>query len=184
MSLQIFLGYSVTVLSMIVAIITTYVSFKSLKIANKNTAATMATVDLFKQELEDNTVAKNMEFHYNIVEMFRNLQLQFPAKIGEPDFVPSDEDERLIFVFWFLIFDEWFACNHEGKYLQSFWEKYYLHELRSVMKRPVFVNVLKKMVEEKQVVFFGLSESFSQMLNDTYQEVNGVHLFERFKQQA
>ena len=104
MSTELILRYGVTILSLLVAIITTYVSVRSLRIANKNAEATMATVDLFNQELEDNTVAKNMEFHYKIIEMFRNLQLQFPPQIGDPKYKPTAEDERLIFVFWFLIF--------------------------------------------------------------------------------
>ncbi len=180
MSTELILRYGVTILSLLVAIITTYVSVRSLRIANKNAEATMATVDLFNQELEDNTVAKNMEFHYKIIEMFRNLQLQFPPQIGDPKYKPTAEDERLIFVFWFLIFDEWFACKHEGKYLASFWDKYYIHELRSVMKRPLFTNVLKVMVEEKNIDFFGLKDNFSEMLNDTYKEIHGHNLFVKF----
>ena len=180
MSIELILGYSITILSLFVAIITTYVSFRSLRIAEESTKATIETVELFNQELEDNTVAKNMEFHYSIIESFRNLQLQFPPGISDKDYQPTEEDKRLIFVFWFLIFDEWFACKHEGKYLKGFWDKYYIHELRSVMYRTMFTDVLKSMVEEKKIGFFGLSDSFSEMLNIVYKEIHGKNLFDRF----
>ena len=181
MSLELILGYTATIISLIVAIMSTIVSYRSLKIAEKSADAMKDTVDLFNQELEDNAVAKNMEFHYSIVQSIRELQLKFPHELSDPNYEPDAETERKIFVFWFLIFDEWFACHKEGKYLAGFWDKYYEKELYPVMKRKAFVRVLKKMVDEKNIGFFGQADEFSEMLNGIHKNENGVDLFDRFK---
>lgn len=178
LSPQEILGSITTIISLIVAIFSTVVSYRSLRIADKSANATNATVDLFTQQLEDESVAKNMEFHYDIINKIRDLQLLFPPEIGKDDYVPTLEVERLIFVFWFYIFDEWFACNHEGKYLLGFWDKYYEKELHSVMRRPAFTGVLKNMIEVKRIGFFGLSKSFGKTLNTIYREVNGEDLIQ------
>ena len=180
MSLEIVLGYTATIISLVVAVFSTIVSYRSLKIADKSAQATIETVEIFNQEIEDNAVAKNMEFHYSITQMFRELQLKFPPEMGDPNFKPTKEVNRLIFVFWFLIFDEWFACNHEGKYLSHFWEAYYEKEVYSVLKRDMFADVIKSMVDEKGISFFGLSEPFSAMLNKIYFEIHNKNLFKRF----
>lgn len=176
MALEDYFGFITTIVSLIVAIFSTFVSFRSLKIASQSAKATMSTVELFNQQLEDNNEAKNMEFHYEIINKIRDLQLLFPADIGKDGYVPTQEVDRLIFVFWFYIFDEWFACHHEGKYLRGFWQKYYEKELYSVMRRPAFTNVLRNMIEVKKIGFFGLSEPFGKVLNGIYREVNGSDL--------
>jgi hypothetical protein len=48
------------------------------------------------------------------------------------------------------------------------------------MKSSLFTNVLKDMIEEKNMPFFGLSASFSEMLNETYKEVHWKNLFAKF----
>ena len=82
MALELILGYTATIISLIVAVFSTIVSYRSLKIADKSAQATIQTVEIFNQEIEDNAVAKNMEFHYTITHMFRELQLKFPSGNG------------------------------------------------------------------------------------------------------
>ncbi|MFT7588701.1 MAG: hypothetical protein ACI959_000913, partial [Limisphaerales bacterium] len=166
--------------SLTVAIFSTIVSRRSLKIAEKSADATLQTVDLFKQQLEDETLAVNMELHHSIVQKIRELQLHLPLEISNPDYEPTPDVERKIFVFWFLIFDEWFASKHEGKFLEGYWDKYYTKELKGVLNRSAFTTVLKKMVDDKNITFFGQVEAFSRMLDELYYKENGSHLFDSY----
>lgn len=181
MELSDVLTYAATFGSLLVAVFSTMVSRRSLRIAEKSADATIQTVALFQQQLEDETIATNMNLHYSIVQKIRELQLVLPQEITQEDYEPTPDVERKIFVFWFLIFDEWFASSHEGKFLEGYWDKYYTKELIGVLNRPAFTNVLKKMVDDKNITFFGQVEEFARDMDSLYYDQHKTHLFRSYQ---
>ncbi|HPQ97987.1 MAG: hypothetical protein H6561_22185 [Lewinellaceae bacterium] len=171
MDLTLIISIATSVMSLLVALISVIIMYRSVKISQKGLEKTL-------EEMEDYTISENLEIHVQVVNAIRQHQSQLPPNIHDPDYVMTEEVNRRIRMFWFSIFDEWFVCNTEGKFMTDYWEKYYKYGLLPVMKRPVFTQAIKKMIEVDHITFLGQVRAFSKSLNEVHQMVKGEDLID------
>ena len=168
------ISIATSVISLMVALASVIIMYRSVKISQQGLEKTL-------EEMEDFTISENLEIHVEVVNAIRHHQSLLPANIHDPDFAMTEEVSRRIRMFWFAIFDEWFVCRTEGKFMTYYWDKYYKYGLYPVMKRPVFTQAIKKMIEIDQITFLGQVEFFAPALNEIYRKIHGVDLIDTGK---
>ncbi|MCB0602867.1 MAG: hypothetical protein KDC28_16635 [Saprospiraceae bacterium] len=171
MDLSLIISIATSAMSLLVALISVIIMYRSVKISQKGLEKTL-------EEMEDYTISENLEIHVQVVNAVRQHQAQLPPNIHDPDYVMTEEVNRRIRMFWFSIFDEWFVCKTEGKFMTDYWDKYYKYGLMPVMKRPVFTQAIKKMIEVDHITFLGQVHVFSKALNEVHRMVNNTDLID------
>lgn len=174
MDTSLIISIATSLLSLLVAMASVIIMYRSVKISQKGLEKTL-------EEMEDYTISENLEIHVQVVNAVRQHQAQLPPNIHAPDFVMTEEVIRKIRMFWFSIFDEWFVCRMEGKFMTDYWDKYYKFGLFPVMRRPVFTEAIKKMIEVDHITFLGQVHDFSKALNEIHRKVHGRDLIDKEK---
>lgn len=98
---------------------------------------------------------------------FRDLQARLPSEINSDSFVPRKEHERLIRIYWYMVFDEWFACSiHDD--LRPMW-RYFSRGVESAFSIKLFRDGFIDFYSSNQSLF-GKSEDFFREIEEIWRK--------------
>lgn len=106
-----------------------------------------------KKEVFDARSRMYIEFQ----SRFRELQSKLPAAINDENFSPTPDQKRLIRIYWYMVFDEWFACNMHDD-LRDMWS-YYARGVESGLDLKSFRDELISFYLSNPSLF-GLADKF------------------------
>ena len=108
-----------------------------------------------------------VELHTHFQQQMREIQRAFPSGVNTLGWAPCDDNERrAIRLYWYLVFDEWYTCQHLSteKRLNALWASY-RYGVISALANPAFDADVKEMFS-KNAIFFGLAKEFSSEINE------------------
>lgn len=108
---------------------------------------------------EQELLSRRMEIYTYFQRRFHDIQKQLPEGVNAPGWVPAANEDRLLTLYWYLVFDEWVTCTKGGVNLSFLWTEYYVNGVRSALKIPAFRAKLNEMVARK-TSFLGKSGEF------------------------
>ena len=151
-----------------VACIAVLLSFRATKAAQHS-------VNLLKEQLDNNRLAMKVDVHSRFQNQIRDIQKKFPIEVNNPDWQPNSEERRLITLYWYIVFDEWFTCTQGGPELETLWSKHYVHGVKSALRMPSFKQVIERMFDAEST-FLGMGREFKAVINNLCYEVHGRDL--------
>jgi hypothetical protein len=120
--------------------------------------------------------AKLMDVHIKFQNDMRALQKLLPADVNKPDWIPAtDEHDRVLYLYWYLVFDEWMVCKKSNYGLDTLWDQFYANGVMSALRMAAFKKKLEKLLEGESS-FLGLGREFRDDINDLCHKANGVGL--------
>jgi hypothetical protein len=155
-------------LTVLIACIAAIFSFVATMAARKST-------ELSSSQMQYNRKARIMDIHSRFQLSMRELQRQLPAAVNDDNWDPNDNEKRIITLYWYLVFDEWFTCTGEDPDLNSLWDRYYYHGVKSALRIPAFENGITKLFSGDST-FLGMGREFSKVIKEIQWEVNGRDL--------
>lgn len=152
MSKTIIIEYIILSVSSICAVISIFYAHKIAKISNNSH--------------EDTRSERKLQLHNQFQTNIRNLQKQLPLTVNDENYSPSDEDKRIITLFWYSVFDEWFICKKEHNIYSDLWDNIYSKGIKSAFKNKAFKKRIEEMFANGESSFFGYGREFKEVLDE------------------
>ena len=135
--------------------------------------ATFSALCLYYSVRRDSRIAK-VDLYLAFQNQFKAFQSKLPADINKRDPVTkkycwmpaTKEEERLIESYWWLVFDEWLACNKIIKFKRSLW-KHYKKGVSDALEREAFREAFRRLAKNRNS-FMGYDDKFCKVINKIY----------------
>ena len=145
--------------------------------------ATFSALCLYYSAIRDSRIAK-VDLYLAFQNQFKAFQSKLPADINKKDsktkqytWMPTTkEEERLIESYWWLVFDEWLACNKITKFKRSLW-KHYKKGVLDALERKAFRDAFSRLIKN-QNSFMGYDDKFCKAINKIYRKKYKENLVE------
>lgn len=134
--------------------------------AYKMTVISKQSSELSFKAFEDNRNERKLNLHYQFQTTIRELQKQLPANVNDKDYVPTVEEKRIISLYWYCIFDEWYICKKQSEFYADLWDKIYVKGLDSAFKIEAFRVRIEEMFDKGESSFMGFGMEFKTVLNE------------------
>lgn len=134
--------------------------------AYKMTIISKQTSELSFKSFEENRNERKLTLHYQFQTTIRELQKLLPATVNSKDYVPTDEEKRIISLYWYCIFDEWYICKKQSKFYSDLWDNIYVKGLDSAFKIEAFRTRIEEMFVKGESSFMGFGMEFKNVLNE------------------
>lgn len=163
--------------SVLLACITGYFAYKSLKLNVKSIDAA-AERDKFSLEnhssaIERESINLKTNMHIQFQKEIRSIQKALPYSVNDPNWEPSIDHRRQMALYWYIVFDEWFTCSTHPE-LNDLWDKYYSNGVRSALRNKHFKDEAYRLLSEN-VTLLGQGENFRRVINAIYRLDNPEH---------
>jgi hypothetical protein len=155
-----------TVLSAIGTLAAAVFAAHSARTAHASVNAAAMQAEISRQQL-------TATIHHNFQERIRDIQHGFSSAINEEGWMPeSDAELRLIQLYWYVVFDEWFTCTKFLPQLTKLWDDTYVEGVKSALRRKAFRDVLSGLFEGESS-FLGHAIEFREVLEKINYSVTG-----------
>ncbi|TAF76453.1 MAG: hypothetical protein EAZ53_04160 [Bacteroidetes bacterium] len=134
--------------------------------AYKMTLISKQSSELSYKAFEENRNERKLNLHYQFQTTIRELQKQLPATVNDKNYNPTIEEKRIISLYWYCIFDEWYICKKQSEFYSDLWDKIYVKGLDSAFKIDAFKNRIEEMFEKGESSFMGFGMEFKSVLNE------------------
>ncbi len=137
--------------------------------------ACVAVLISYRVVSRDNNI-RQMDIHSKFQAEMRAIQKELPSSVNSENWSPqTPDDARLLTMYWYLVFDEWFMCTKGDKTLRTLWETNYLNGVKSALRMPAFKTEIENLLSGEST-FLGHGEEFKIALNEICRDVNGRNL--------
>ncbi len=79
----------------------------------------------------------------NYQNRFVEIQKDWSVRVNEPDWEPTEKEQRAIERYWYLVFDEWNFCTQLNPKLQDLWEQHYKRGVKGAFQNRHFKERLR-----------------------------------------
>lgn len=134
--------------------------------------ASRQAVTAFEQ-LTHSKDSQAVALHSGFQREFREWQKLLPPSASRIDWVPASDDERrLIQLYWELVFDEWYTCTQVSREerVQALWTAY-SKGVEGAFRRKAFTDSLVIGFSQR-TSYLGLSLEFKEELTRCFQNVH------------
>ncbi len=145
--------------SSVCAVISVVYAYKMTIISQKNT-------ELSKKAFDDNRNERKLNLHNQFQSAIRDIQEKLPATVNDKNYTPTTEEKRIISMYWYAIFDEWYICKKQSEFYSDLWDGFYVKGLESAFKIDAFKNRIEEMFEKGESSFMGFGMEFKRVLNE------------------
>lgn len=119
--------------------------------------------------LQNLTTVGNIHMYFQ--KEIKTIQSKLPPSVNDEGWVANDEQDRLIYLYWQNVFDEWYFCrkiNKDNEYdeLNNLWCLYSSGAF-SALRVKAFREKLKLMLDG-QTSFLGRRDEFKQELQQIF----------------
>jgi hypothetical protein len=119
---------------------------------------------------------RQMDIHSKFQAEMRSIQKALPNDVNRSNWSPqTDGESRLLTMYWYLVFDEWFMCTKGDRTLLKLWTEMYTYGVKSALKMPAFRAEIENLLDGKSL-FLGHVEEFKHELNRLCRAVHGKNL--------
>lgn len=161
----------------LVQVVTDLEPMVALILATLAVALTRLSVRDARKSSQLNHEAQILNLHRQSSAEIRDIQRLLPEEVNDEDWVPSKDQERILRMYWYLIFDEWLWSKKLAKNAGHMWDNYYWHGVQSALEKYAFRSALLMMYDQK-TTFFGQREEFADVINEIYRKNHANALIE------
>lgn len=114
--------------------------------------------NLIKVQLEKQNILRRAEVFMRFQDDFHQIQREFSEKVNDDDWEPTEDEERVITRYWYMVCDQWKVCIHIEDTLSNLWNHSFARGAKSALNRPAFKSKLDELFEK--TTFGGQKDGF------------------------
>lgn len=161
---------SAAAVSAIAACFAGYFGFRSARESEKLVRASFAQLAASRQ-------SDIVTIHATLQDRIRELQRSMPPEVNDPHWVPGNEHDRILALYWYRVFDEWFLGTKWPSDFGDLWQNHYAEGVRSALRRPAFAVKIRQLIKAGNS-WLGCAESFRNEIDSLHFQVHKRRLFD------